>query len=107
MPAMTGLAGDGTEVFRFLLFIEMEVRFVDINGHPHHFSSFFFHWVGIGCVVKAVWKIFYGYMAEITFYPQRYIIALHDAIELGIRDVFGKYFKVPFFLRGKLTGSYS
>ena len=80
LATMTGFAVYHFQVFWSFILIEIEMGFVDVYSHPHHFSCIFFHGIIINNVIEAIRKTCNFCMTEFTGNAKRLRIRFHDAV---------------------------
>ncbi len=106
-PAMAGFAVDGFQVFRPFIFIKIEISLIDEDSHPHHLPCIFFHYIFIGCIIKAIRKILYGSVTEAAITTQGFGIRFHNAIQFLFADILWKYLQVFIFPIWYINSSYA
>ena len=97
LPAVAGFAVDGFQVFRLFIFIEIKISLIYEDSHPHHLPCIIFHYIFIGCIIKAIRESFYCCMAEAAITTQGFGIRFHDAIQLLFADILWEYLQVLYF----------
>lgn len=84
---MAGVAGYCLEVFGPFNRIKIEIGFIDMDHHSHHFPGLFLHGLLIRSVIEAVREILQGNMTKFAVDSQRGIIGFHNAVQPCVTDI--------------------